>query len=106
MYANRSVYMWRKYCNRKHAAWCKKVNRRMPDLFLRVFALRQKPYAGCGAHYTLEKLAGRVLRDLQEPSTDIADHLITEILVEDLFNTLVKAERSASQIEASQQMAA
>lgn len=86
---------YQKYRMKKYIAWRKRVNSHLPDLMGRVFALRDKHYSGCGFHYSLESLAGKVLHlvNTQDIERDVAGQLIDEILVEDLFRRVAQAEK-------------
>ncbi len=85
-------------------AWRTRSRNAMPGIAARVFALRNKSYAGYGFHYSLEKLLGTCIRDLNdlenaeyyhvEPRDVIAHRIVLRILVRELFSRVVEAERS------------
>lgn len=73
-----------------HYAWRKEINKTLPELASRVFALRQGGYSGSGFHYNMEKTLGRVIAmvnnydDPLELHTPITDKVIYEGLIEDI----------------------
>jgi len=73
---------------RDHYEWRKKVNPELPKLAARVFALRDKTYPGCGFHWSLERLLGTVISNINdydkrlEPGDDVEESVLYEELVE------------------------
>lgn len=84
----------------RHYAWRRRVARNLPDLCARVFALRGKPYAGSGVHYSMEHALGTVMRLVNDYSSrlDVANVIIDEVIVEELYRTIVKAEMSLTTV--------
>jgi len=82
---------------KKHAAWCKRINKRIPDLANRVFNLRGKGYKGCGFHYALEKDLGSVIRSLNNydnpNSFEFSMMCVTEVLATSLFQRVAQIEK-------------
>jgi hypothetical protein len=50
--------------NKAFTKWRERVRKGLPALAARVFALRQKPYVGCGFHWIMEKQLGGVMREI------------------------------------------
>lgn len=79
--------------------WRGRVVAKLPDLAARVFALRGKAYPGHGFHYYMEARLGRVISGVTDPTRmplgtqeRIAERLILQIVVEELFRDLAAAE--------------
>lgn len=58
---------------RKFNEWRKEINKKLPDLANRVFALRTKHYMGCGFHWSLEKDLGYVIHMANNFDRDYRD---------------------------------
>jgi hypothetical protein len=71
-----------------------KLREAVPALAIRVFALRQKNYPGCGFHYGLVKTVGGLLYRLNnfDESYKWLDLLVDKILYEELVDDVTKAE--------------
>lgn len=83
---------------REFDAWRERVRESLPDTAQRVFALRGRGYFGCGFHWYMEKELGRVIHDLNNHDRSwrsVADQITVQFLTQSLFNSLVKAEKSA-----------
>jgi len=87
---------WRK----KHIDWQRRVMARTPDLAARTFALRSKPYRGCGFHYSLEKTLGSVIKIASDLDgvREYPDTIIDQVIVEQFHKELAAAERSLAPI--------
>ena len=90
---------WKK---RKFTAWRKAVNVRLPGIAIRVFALRDKFYMGCGFHWGLERTLGNVIAGINNYDADyhngidgVSRQVLLEWLGESLFSDVVKAEQDA-----------
>lgn len=93
--------------------WRKRTRRGLPELAMRVFALRDQPYMGSGFHYTMEMELGWCISRLSDLTyslveydmTDFADRkefrrrvvatrIVMQVRVRMLYERVVKAERS------------
>lgn len=85
----------------KFNVWRRKVNKRIPALAQRIFALRDKHYMGCGFHYGMEASLGSVIKELNTHDRTyygkdaIGSRIVLEVIVEGLFADVKKAEQSA-----------
>ena len=81
----------------KHIEWRKRVNKNLPELASRVFALRGTGYCGCGFHYDLEKQLGNVIKGVNLYNDPIAfEHMtmmLLEIITTDLYKQVAKIEK-------------
>lgn len=92
--------------NKKYTAWRNKVNERLPNISCRVFELRKKFYSGCGFHYGLEALLGKVIHMINNYDMNcyhgiegISNQIINRVLVEELFNKVQKIENENNAID-------
>lgn len=53
---------------REWDAWRRRAAKRMPALAARVFALRGKPYPGCGGHHEIEGRLGKLIALICDPT--------------------------------------
>lgn len=76
--------------------WRKKIREELPKLAIRIFALRNKSYNGCGFHYSLEKLIGYLLWKANnfDKSIEATDSAILEVIYEDLCERVSEIETS------------
>lgn len=87
--------------------WRKRTAKNMPELAARVFALRKRFYMGCGFHWGMEKSLGYILAKLNDyddsryyhSDNAISLHIALEVLVQELYHSVVKAEQSAIEWE-------
>lgn len=85
---------WRNEVN-KYTSWRKEVNKKLPDLSQRVFALRKGGYTGCGFHYDLEATLGKVIHMVNSSNEfpkELPDILLQEVIYEGLLDSIKKAE--------------
>lgn len=77
--------------------WQRRVAKGLPALSVRVFALREVMYPGCGFHYGMERSLGRViaLANDYDRRFDVADAIIDQVLVESLYREVAAAEASS-----------
>lgn len=88
--------------NKNFTKWRKRVNKRLPELASRVFALRGTGYTGCGSHWSLEKRLGRVIieindydtRDYYHGQNAFTNQINLEVAVEMLYKDVKEAEDS------------
>lgn len=75
---------------KRHLEWRRSITKGLPEIAMRVFALREKMYRGCGFHYSLERTLGRVIAfantvdDEPSFSATITDQMAYETLLEHL----------------------
>lgn len=91
--------------DREYEEWVKKQLVIIPELASRVFALRNKPYMGCGFHYDMEKRLGDVISRLnnvdyyQNPNEIFMFRICTEVLLKALLKSVAEAEASLKEKE-------
>lgn len=79
--------------------WRKEIGKLLPSLAIRVFALRNKMYYGCGFHWALEKDLGfiiNVMNDFDKDYRKMAERIVIEVRYE---NFLQKLERAESNVD-------
>jgi hypothetical protein len=81
--------------------WEKRVDKQIPNLATRVFALREKMYPGWGFHYEMEKRLGKIIYELNNYDDCPQDwkkiamrRLVMEVIVSGLFEDVKIAEMS------------
>jgi hypothetical protein len=86
---------------RAHERWRRRAKEHLPELARRVFALRGIGYNGCGFHYTVEALLGKVILALSQPNmkredyqSRMASRCVDRVLVRGLFADLNKIEKN------------
>jgi hypothetical protein len=84
-----------------HYEWRERVNAHLPKLSARVFALRSKPYRGCGFHYGLERQLGNLIARMNDHDNEItfSIKLRDELGLEFLLRGLLRAEFSAKGLD-------
>lgn len=84
----------------KAESWRRRTLKGMPALAARVFALRGVAYQGHGFHWALEREMGRVLARLNDYDSPfgVAVQITTEVIVENLYRDVSRAEGSAGPI--------
>jgi hypothetical protein len=82
---------------KKHYDWRRRINKHVPRLATRVFALRGKSYMGCGYHYAMESRLGKMIARMNDHENVITvlDTILDKLLVEELVRSIVRAEFSA-----------
>lgn len=79
----------------KFNKWRSRVSKGLPELAMRVFALRGNFYSGCGFGWAMEKALGGIIRDIQDYDyyPDYLQRMIIQISVSQLHKDLQKVER-------------
>lgn len=80
--------------DRKFDKWRERVRKSLPELSMRVFALRGKSYMGCGFGWSHEKDLGYIIRTVSNYDSypDNMEQMLLEIVVEGLYKDLNKIE--------------
>ena len=74
------------------------IKESLPDLSLRVFALRNKFYTGCGFHYTLESSLGWLMTTLNSFDNEyrkVWEQIIWDVKYRSFMENLESAELNA-----------
>lgn len=84
----------------EYLAWKERARKRIRALIPRVLTLAEQFYEGCGFHYGMENNAGKIWARLNNYSKipTLSESLLDEVFLEDLCNSVVKAEKSALKI--------
>lgn len=87
---------YEKYCQNKFSEWRKRVNKRLPGIAARIFALREVAYSGFGYHWELERRLGNIISLINDYDRiyHITDQVGIEVSVYMLFKDVDKAEKS------------
>jgi len=87
--------------DREYEEWVTKQLIIIPELASRVFALRSKPYTGCGVHYAMEKRLGDVISRLNNceytPQETLMFRICTEVILTALLKSVAEAEASVKE---------
>ena len=83
--------------------WCEEVNKQLPELSQRIFALRTKKYTGAGFSYALEAKLGKLMQYANDPDWFPFHTSYTKILQAKMICniTLKEVLRSLEQSESS-----
>lgn len=82
---------WKK----EYKKWRERAKKGLPALAVRVFALREKSYIGCGFHYDLEAQLGWMIFILNSPdhfAKDFPTAIIQEITLEGVYKDVTRIE--------------
>lgn len=87
--------------NAKFSEWRRKVNELLPEISRRLFALRGKPYTGCGFHWSHEKELGYVIskindyddREFYHESRSMMRQIVLQVATEGLFADVARIEK-------------
>lgn len=92
---------YQRYRQRQFYVWRKQVNKHIPELARRIFALRSAYYRGCGFHYSMEGNLGGVIRQLNDFDTpwDVSRQMVLKVSIAGLFRDVVKAEKSMERLK-------
>lgn len=79
---------------KKFNKWRERVRKNLPELSMRVFALRGKGYNGCGFGWSHERNLGYIIRTVSNYDSypDNMEQMMLEIVVEGLYKDLNKIE--------------
>jgi hypothetical protein len=71
-----------------------KLSVKLPDLAIRIFALRGKHYSGCGFHYSLVASIGGLLDRMNRPDRNygLEDVLTDEVIFDGLIERVAEIE--------------
>jgi len=77
--------------------WRRRVNKSLPALANRIFALRGTGYKGCGFHYDLERQLGNLISGVNRTDREAFEltyRIALEILCTCLYKDITKIENS------------
>lgn len=80
---------------KKYTKWRKRVNKGLPALANRVFALRGTSYLGCGFHYDLERQLGNLISGVNRTDSEafgFTFRITIKILCTGLYKDITKIE--------------
>lgn len=80
---------------KKYTKWRKRVNKGLPALANRVFALRGTGYIGCGFHYDLERQLGNLISGVNRTDREAFDftfRIAMKILCTGLYKDITRIE--------------
>lgn len=89
--------------NNRFNDWRRRVNKKLPELASRVFALRGRGYPGCAGQWNMEKRLGNVITEINNYDTDryfttgknnTVSQLNLEVCVGMLYQEVKEAEES------------
>lgn len=81
---------------KKYTKWRERAAKNLPDISMRVFALRKQLYSGCGFHYSLERQLGIAISRVQNVNSEAFENMqmiLTELVVTQLYKDVVKIEK-------------
>lgn len=81
---------------KKYTKWRKRVNKGLPALANRVFALRGTGYIGCGFHYDLERQLGNLISGVNRTDREAFEftfRISMEILCAELYKDINQIEK-------------
>lgn len=81
---------------KEYIKWRERVVRNLPDISMRVFALRKQLYPGYGFHYSLERQLGIAISCMQNVSSEAFEGMqmiLTKLVVTQLYKDVVGIER-------------
>lgn len=81
---------------KRHLEWRRSIAKGLPEIAMRVFALREKMYRGSGYHYSLERTLGKVIAfaNTVDDEPSFSATITDEITYEFLQKNLTAAEAS------------
>lgn len=81
---------------KEYIKWRERAARNLPNISIRVFALRKQAYLGCGFHYSLEWQLGVAISNVQNVNSEAFENMqmiLTKLVVTQLYKDVAKIER-------------
>lgn len=78
---------------KEHNIWRNDIYLQLPSIAMRVFAIRNLYYYGCGFHYELEKTLGKIISFINDKEHIIEQYNI--VIEKEIFNSFIKTLEAA-----------
>lgn len=81
---------------KKYIKWRERAAKNLPNISMRVFALRKQSYSGCVFHYALERQLGIAISGVQNVNSEAFESMqmiLTKLVVAQLYKDVVRIER-------------